>query len=173
MPEVDILPRSAPITVSSPALGDYVFSLEPTDYLDRLDRLYLYDADYDLMTDLLESDYTTDVTEGVTRGRFSLRTVYRMPGIATDIENGYAEALTTDDLRVTTFSRDIIVIDAPADETVYCFDATGRLIEKSQNLRTGSKEQKARTGNDLRFTVPAAGVYILRSGNLTKRVIVK
>ena len=81
-----LLEQGLPLTVNSPSEGEYRFELEPTDNLNRLESLYLYDDTYGSMIDLLESDYTTDVAAGVSRGRFRLFGVYRAPQIATDIE---------------------------------------------------------------------------------------
>ena len=76
-----------PLTVWSPVAGDYTFSLEKNNYLERLDHLWLVDALYGDMIDLLENDYTIDVAEGTTAGRFSLMGMMRSPEITTGVEN--------------------------------------------------------------------------------------
>ncbi len=83
----DMAQAGLPITVNAPVDGDYLFSVEQGEYLERLDHLYLHDAEWDDLIDLLSTDYIIDLTKGVTRNRFTLRAVFRQPGIATDLDN--------------------------------------------------------------------------------------
>ncbi len=83
----DMAQAGLPVTVNAAQEGIYLFSLEPTEYMSRLDHVYLYDAEQDLLVDLLEDDYIAQTEQGVTRDRFILRTVFRQPGIATNLEN--------------------------------------------------------------------------------------
>ena len=116
-----------PVTVSSPEDGDYTFAVEHNDFLTRLDRLYLVDALYEDMIDLLENDYTIDVPAGTTAGRFSLRAIYRAPQITTDIEDLQQGGNDTVEKPRKIYRDGYIYILMP-DGTIYT--ATGKRVEK-------------------------------------------
>ncbi len=120
-----------PLTTFSNQATDYTFYLEATEYLNRVENVYLYDTETGNKFDLLMSDYTTYLEKGTTQSRFFLHLKFRAPSITTDIENneggnnsddvyGGAEALPRKE-----YINGILYIIMP-DGAKY--DATGRKV---------------------------------------------
>ncbi len=65
-----------PVTVYANADREYTFSVRENDYLTRLQYVLLHDTEMGTVTDLLSSDYTCELTQGTTAGRFYLQCVF-------------------------------------------------------------------------------------------------
>lgn len=78
-----------PLTVYSPADGEYTFSLTDNDYMGRMDAVYLVDEQTGIYTDLLSGDtYSVAVEQGTTTGRFYLMAEFApAPGVTTGMDN--------------------------------------------------------------------------------------
>ena len=86
-----------PLTVYSPANGEYTFSLTDNDYMDRMDAVYLVDEQTGIYTNLLSGDtYSAAVEQGTTTGRFYLMAEFApAPGVATGMDEAEgAESVT-------------------------------------------------------------------------------
>lgn len=78
-----------PLTVYSPAEGEYTFSLTDNNYMGRLDAVYLLDEQTGIYTDLLSGNtYSVAVEQGTTAGRFYLMAEFApVPGVTTGMDN--------------------------------------------------------------------------------------
>ncbi|MBR0296267.1 MAG: InlB B-repeat-containing protein [Paludibacteraceae bacterium] len=65
-----------PLTVYAATEGEYIFSMMENDYLGRLQYVLLHDTQTGLVTDLLESDFAANLTQGTNAGRFYLQCVF-------------------------------------------------------------------------------------------------
>lgn len=86
-----------PLTVYSPANGEYTFSLTDNDYMDRMAAVYLVDEQTGIYTNLLSGGtYSVAVEQGTTTGRFYLMAEFApAPGVATCMDEAEgAESIT-------------------------------------------------------------------------------
>ena len=86
-----------PLTVYSPANGEYTFSLTDNDYMDRMAAVYLVDEQTGIYTNLLSGGtYSVAVEQGTTTGRFYLMAEFApAPGVATGMDEAEgAESIT-------------------------------------------------------------------------------
>ena len=116
-----------PVTVYAGADREYTFSLRENNYLTRLQYVLLHDTEMGTVTDLLSSDYTCELTQGTTAGRFYLQCVFVEE--ASTVTTG-AETISSDEENVTPKAQKIIYNDK-----VYIiyqgrvYDMTGRQCE--------------------------------------------
>lgn len=148
------------LTVYSPTAQEMTFRIEDNPFLARLSQLYLIDLLEDRQVDLLLTDYTYDAAAGTTAGRFLLRAVMRdeQTEVTTSVEKTTAGV----SLIATVIDRKVVVLQAVEGKMVYLYDATGRLVSA-----------RIADTNNLTFTVPAAGVYILRQDSEIREIIVR
>ena len=153
----EVLEAGIPLTVFSPEGGTMVFALEDNDFLSRIEQLMLYDAAEDRYVDLLYRDYTCYAAEGTTAGRFTLS------GVISKTPQTTTQVNSVEDKDLVAWSADKhIYAERPAGAgTVRCYDAVGHLVGIDSTDR-GLTE----------FSVPTAGVYILKAGDRVKRVVV-
>ena len=119
----ELFEQGVALTVYSPAAQELTFSLRRNDWLNRLDYVWIVDTETGAMIDLLSSDYTAQVTEGTTYGRFYISGRFHKPGIATDIE-------PTSDSSLKGRAQKVLI-----EEKIYImvgdklYDATGKLVK--------------------------------------------
>lgn len=65
-----------PVTVYAGADKEYTFSMIENNFMTRLQYVLLFDTELGMVTDLLSGDYTCDLTQGTTAGRFYLQCVF-------------------------------------------------------------------------------------------------
>ncbi len=120
----ELFEQGVALTVYSPAAQELTFSLRHNDWLNRLQYVWIIDFETGAMIDLLNSDYTAEVTEGTTYGRFYISGRFRAPQIATDIDE-----VQGDEVRSTKAQKVLI------EEKIYImvgdklYDATGKLVK--------------------------------------------
>lgn len=120
----ELFEQGVALTVYSPAAQELTFSLRHNDWLNRLQYVWIIDFETGAMIDLLNSDYTAEVTEGTTYGRFYISGRFRAPQIATDIDE-----VQGDEVRSTKAQKMLI------EEKIYImvgdklYDATGKLVK--------------------------------------------
>ena len=120
----ELFEQGVALTLYSPAAQELTFSLRQNEWLNRLQYVWIIDAETGAMIDLLSSDYTAEVTEGTTYGRFYISGRFRTPQIATDIDE-----VQGDEVRSTKAQKVLI------EEKIYImvgdklYDATGKLVK--------------------------------------------
>lgn len=120
----ELFEQGVALTLYSPAAQELTFSLRHNEWLNRLQYVWIIDAETGAMIDLLSSDYTAEVTEGTTYGRFYISGRFRTPQIATDIDE-----VQGDEVRSTKAQKVLI------EEKIYImvgdklYDATGKLVK--------------------------------------------
>ncbi|MCQ2209990.1 MAG: InlB B-repeat-containing protein [Paludibacteraceae bacterium] len=80
--------------------------------------------------------------------------------VGTKLEPTLSEKTEGDDFSIYTFGRSIVIENADADINVY--DVTGRLVARREGMHSVSE----------RIEVPNIGVYVVKCGNMVKRVSV-
>ena len=119
----ELFEQGVALTVYSPAAQELTFSLRQNEWLNRLQYVWIIDFETGAMIDLLSSDYTAEVTEGTTYGRFYISGRFRTPQIATDIE-------PTSDSSLKGRAQKVLI-----EEKIYImvgdklYDATGKLVK--------------------------------------------
>lgn len=120
----ELFEQGVALTLYSPAAQELTFSLRQNEWLNRLQYVWIIDFETGAMIDLLSSDYTAEVTEGTTYGRFYISGRFRTPQIATDIDE-----VQGDEVRSTKAQKVLI------EEKIYImvgdklYDATGKLVK--------------------------------------------
>lgn len=78
-----------PLTAYVAAEGEYVFSMVESNYLGRLQYVFLHDTQTGLVTDLLERDYAVNLEQGTNAGRFYIQCVFgaEAPEISTGVNH--------------------------------------------------------------------------------------
>lgn len=119
----ELFEQGVALTLYSPAAQELTFSLRHNEWLNRLQYVWIIDFETGAMIDLLSSDYTAEVTEGTTYGRFYISGRFRTPQIATDIE-------PTSDSSLKGRAQKVLI-----EEKIYImvgdklYDATGKLVK--------------------------------------------
>jgi len=119
----ELFEQGVALTVYSPVAQELTFSLRHNEWLNRLQYVWIIDFETGAMIDLLSSDYTAEVTEGTTYGRFYISGRFRTPQIATDIE-------PTSDSSLKGRAQKVLI-----EEKIYImvgdklYDATGKLVK--------------------------------------------
>lgn len=147
-----------PLTVYQPNAGEMRFTLTDNDFLSRLASVLLYDTHTGRVIDLMVRDYVYEAQAGTITDRFYLqpRFLSNMPQVTTDIAD-------EQDLISVYANEHIINVAGVAEgETVYCFDATGRLAGRQVSA-----------GLPMQFSVPADGMYIIKTNDKQVKVVVK
>lgn len=151
--------QEVPVTVNLAESGDYTFALDGD--IDGTTGVQLVDNADGVITDLRQYSYSATLPAGETRGRFTL-----IFTIDAGQHGGQTTGLT--DLYENTLVRVIdgrIVVDGmPAGATLRLYDATGKLIY-------GAKSQEQGTKNSWQSAPLPQGVYMLRIGNHTTKVV--
>lgn len=122
-------------------------------------QVYLLDKEKNTQTQLLpESEYSFDINTATTNNESRFALLFRAPGVATSIYNA-------ENAKINVFvnATNHIVINAPAKSDYAIYNAMGQLMENG----------KLNTESETRITKLAAGVYVVKVGNLTNRIIVK
>lgn len=118
-----LLEIGIPLTVYSPKPQELTISMRDNNWLDRLAEVWLVDMETGAQTDLFDSDYTFEATEGTTRGRIFLMGRFKAPNIATDIET--TEANEDQNMKAQKLIiRDKLYIRLNGQ----LYDATGKLV---------------------------------------------
>lgn len=78
-----------PLTAYVAAEGEYVFSMVESNYLGRLQYVFLHDTQTGLVTDLLERDYAVKLAQGTNAGRFYIQCVFaaEAPAVTTGVNS--------------------------------------------------------------------------------------
>ncbi len=78
-----------PLTAYVAAEGEYVFSMVESNYLGRLQYVFLHDTQAGLVTDLLERDYAVKLAQGTNAGRFYIQCVFaaEAPAVTTGVNS--------------------------------------------------------------------------------------
>lgn len=116
------LEQGVPLTVYSPSAQELTFSLRDNDWLNRMESVWLIDKEEGMRIDLLNGYYTFNASEGTTRGRFFIQGQFKVPQVATDIQNGAG---------IEEGARKVLI-----DQKIYIevhgrlYDATGKIVSK-------------------------------------------
>lgn len=114
-----------PLTVSAGKAGEYTFSLQDNNYLERLDHVFLYDAQTGAVTDLLGDDYTIALPQGTAAGRFYIRCVFApVSDITTDIVPAGTEDMQTNHVQKFLYNDRVYIL-----RNGVFYDLTGRPCE--------------------------------------------
>lgn len=114
-----------PLTVSAGKAGEYTFSLQDNNYLERLDHVFLYDAETGAVTDLLGDDYTIALPQGTAAGRFYIRCVFApVSDITTDIVPAGTEDMQTNHVQKFLYNDRVYIL-----RNGVFYDLTGRPCE--------------------------------------------
>ena len=146
-----------PIGFTTGTAGD--FSLKATELrnIDNNTKVYLRDIANNSETELTtESVYTFNSSVSTNNeSRFSL--IFRTAGVSTDLESAKAQ------FNVYVNGNNRIVIAAPEKSVYSIYNAMGQIIENGKII------SNSQTSN---FKL-ATGVYVVKVGNETSKVIVK
>lgn len=150
----NILPdtvSSAPLCTSLPQEGLFTITMAKKD---GNATVYLYDRLLNHYTALDNDDYTFTGDAGQTTDRFSL--IFKLKNAPTSLNNAYAG-----ELKAEVLNGKIIISGTSANEAVM-YDAAGKMMYSGSLDATNS------------LPCPATqGVYIIRAGEQSTRVIVK
>lgn len=138
--------QSIPLGMYAARDGQYTFSLNTRSDLSRVDKVWLYDAESGLYTDLLREDYTFATTRTEGSGRFFLSVVLKEKEITTgaaDVRYG--------DLRLSADKQTLVVRGLPEAAEVWVYDPSGKLLHHEQ---TRHYERK--------YDMPQQGTYLVR-----------
>lgn len=83
----ELVENALPLGVYVAHSGMHIFALNPTDYMERFQNVYLFDSALGITTDLLTDDYSYEAEVGTTENRFFLQVIFRAPSIATDLDD--------------------------------------------------------------------------------------
>ena len=75
-----------PVTVRIPATGEYTFSLHEASKVSELEGIYLIDYTNNIITNLIENNYSFMATEGTIAGRFAINAIVGKHDTPTDID---------------------------------------------------------------------------------------
>ena len=138
--------QSIPLGMYAARDGEYTFSLNTRSDLSRVDKVWLYDAESGLYTDLLREDYTFATTRTEGSGRFFLSVVLKEKEITTgpaDVRYG--------DLRLSTDKQTLVVRGLPEAAEVWVYDPSGKLLHHEQTRHY-----------ERHYAVPQQGTYLVR-----------
>ena len=120
----ELLEQGVALTLYSPAEQALTFSLRQNDWLNRMEYVWIIDVETGAMIDLLSSDYTAEVTQGTTYGRFYISGRFRAPQIATDIENTQGDDVQGTKARKVLIEQKMYIM---VGDKLY--DSTGNLVK--------------------------------------------
>ena len=138
--------QSIPLGMYAARDGEYTFSLNTRSDLSRVDKVWLYDAESGLYTDLLREDYTFATTRTEGSGRFFLSVVLKEKEITTgasDVHYG--------ELRLSTDKQTLVVRGLPEAAEVWVYDPSGKLLHHEQTRHY-----------ERHYAVPQQGTYLVR-----------
>ena len=138
--------QSIPLGMYAARDGQYTFSLNTRSDLSRVDKVWLYDAESGLYTDLLREDYTFATTRTEGSGRFFLSVVLK----AKEITTGAAD-VRYGDLRLSTDKQSLVVRGLPEAAEVWVYDPSGKLLHHEQTRHY-----------ERHYAVPQQGTYLVR-----------
>ncbi|MBQ9339893.1 MAG: InlB B-repeat-containing protein, partial [Paludibacteraceae bacterium] len=155
-----------PLGLYTPEAGLYTLTVDANRWQDRIDHVWLLDTESGTTHDLLFSPYQYAAEKKMTTSRFVLMPVMKAES---STESGNGSEVTTDvedsgntDIHVNINGGQISVSGLTAGMPVMLYDATGRLIAKHD----------VQQSREVSINVSAAGVYLLRYGNDTRRVVI-
>lgn len=136
---------------------------------EQLDGLTLTDLSNNVQTELYDGAIyifnATNSSDAETRFRLNRSTQHG--GTTTDIEDG-----TAGGVKVLVRDGEVELVwnneQGAKNKDIRLYDATGKLLYEEQGTR--NKEQGA-SGVTLRFTLPQQGVYLLRIGTTTRKIV--
>ncbi len=138
--------QSIPLGMYAARDGEYTFSINTRSDLSRVDKVWLYDAESGLYTDLLREDYTFATTRTEGSGRFFLSVVLKEKEITTgaaDVRYG--------ELRLSTDKQSLVVRGLPEAAEVWVYDPSGKLLHHEQTRHY-----------ERHYAVPQQGTYLVR-----------
>ena len=138
--------QSIPLGMYAARDGEYTFSLNTRSDLSRVDKVWLYDAESGLYTDLFREDYTFATTRTEGSGRFFLSVVLKEKEITTgasDVHYG--------ELRLSTDKQTLVVRGLPEAAEVWVYDPSGKLLHHEQTHHY-----------ERHYAVPQQGTYLVR-----------
>ena len=138
--------QSIPLGMYAARDGEYTFSLNTRSDLSRVDKVWLYDAESGLYTDLLREDYTFATTRTEGSGRFFLSVVLKAKEITTG-----ASDVRYGDLRLSTDKQSLVVRGLPEAAEVWVYDPSGKLLHHEQTRHY-----------ERHYAVPQQGTYLVR-----------
>ena len=151
--------QSIPLGMYAARDGEYTFSLNTRSDLSRVDKVWLYDAESGLYTDLLREDYTFATTRTEGSGRFFLSVVLKEKEITTG-----ASDVRYGDLRLSADKQTLVVRGLPEAAEVWVYDPSGKLLHHEQTRHY-----------ERHYAVPQQGTYLVRveskDGGVTLRGI--
>ena len=138
--------QSIPLGMYAARDGQYTFSLNTRSDLSRVDKVWLYDAESGLYTDLLREDYTFATTRTEGSGRFFLSVVLKEKEITTG-----ASDVRYGDLRLSADKQTLVVRGLPEAAEVWVYDPSGKLLHHEQTHHY-----------ERHYAVPQQGTYLVR-----------
>ena len=138
--------QSIPLGMYAARDGEYTFSLNTRSDLSRVDKVWLYDAESGLYTDLLRENYTFATTRTEGSGRFFLSVVLKEKEITTgaaDVRYG--------ELRLSTDKQSLVVRGLPEAAEVWVYDPSGKLLHHELTRHY-----------ERHYAVPQQGTYLVR-----------
>lgn len=138
--------QSIPLGMYAARDGEYTFSLNTRSDLSRVDKVWLYDAESGLYTDLLREDYTFATTRTEGSGRFFLSVVLKEKEVTTG-----ASDVRYGDLRLSTDKQSLVVRGLPEAAEVWVYDPSGKLLHHEQTRHY-----------ERHYAVPQQGTYLVR-----------
>ena len=138
--------QSIPLGMYAARDGEYTFSLNTRSDLSRVDKVWLYDAESGLYTDLLREDYTFATTRTEGSGRFFLSVVLKEKEITTG-----ASDVRYGDLSLSADKQTLVVRGLPEAAEVWVYDPSGKLLHHEQTRHY-----------ERHYAVPQQGTYLVR-----------
>lgn len=138
--------QSIPLGMYAARDGQYTFSLNTRSDLSRVDKVWLYDAESGLYTDLLREDYPFATTRTEGSGRFFLSVVLKEKEITTSAANA-----RYGDLTLYADKQTLVVRGLPEEAEVWVYDPSGKLLHHEQTRHY-----------ERQYEVPQQGTYLVR-----------
>lgn len=156
--------ENIPLGYRAPQKGSYVFKLDDSYSIDRIEALYLTDHVLNTTVNLLNTDYGFETERTQNNSRFTLSVVAKKPGTATGLGNTDANGK----YYLTAVGHTLVLSGLDETADIYVYDINGRLIRSEKSYNGGAI---------WRTEVPATGVYFVGisslNGEQTLRTIVK
>ena len=138
--------ENIPMGMFAARAGEYTFTLDRRYDDSRVDKVWLFDAERGVHTNLLEEDYRFATARNEGEGRFFLSVALRSPAVTTD--SGAAE---TEGVRLMSEGLHLLLRGLPAEAEVWVYDPTGKLLVHEHTRHY-----------ERQYSVPQQGAYMVR-----------
>ena len=138
--------QNIPLGLFAARAGEYTFTLDRRYDDSRVDKVWLFDAERGVHTNLLEEDYRFASAKNEGEGRFFLSVALRKPAVTTD-----SEAAETEGVRLRSEGLHLLLRGLPAEAEVWVYDPTGKLLVHEHTRHY-----------ERQYSVPQQGAYMVR-----------